>query len=301
MANKQHAERIHQELQDAGMTPYGFLKLSTGHLPSIIHEDEHVKGVVYGRLDGTMLPAMLVATDRRVIFLDARPFYRNWDEITYEVVAGVKTSMAGPFVGIVLHTRVKDYALRYVNMNCAKKFVACIEEHIEKRSAQLSELSTSKKSEETAYQSYKIQHDKPSPTEHKPGTVILDDTAVLSTANKAGKVHASVIHYLVDKDENFYFLTKSDTQKVKYLEENKHVALTIHPSQSMQVLYVKGMAKLVENETLKQQIFEHIIEPKHYTEGVKLPPITKIKSGVYIAYKINVTDRKQIDYSKESW
>lgn len=301
MASKEHVARIQQELREAGMSKYGFLKLTTNYLPSIIHDNEHIKGVVYGRLEGTIDSVMLVATDRRVLFLDCRPFYRDWDEITYEVVAGVKTTIAGPFAGLVLHTRVKDYAIKYVNLKCTKKFVEYIQSFIERQKTQTDLLKENEK-EKTSYQKYRIKHDKSTNRPHSnEDTTILDNTAVLSTVDSAGKPYSSVIHYIIDKSENFYFVTKSDTTKAQNIEHSPDVALTIHPSDSLKVLYILGQAELIRDKDLSKQVFEHIVEPKQYSEGVKLPPITKLKSGAYVAYKITPTDRKYLDYSTTSW
>lgn len=71
-----HKKRIVKELKEAGMTPWGFLKMETKRLPEIIHEDEKIGGVVYGRTTGDKIgSAMLIATDKRVIFLDVKPFF----------------------------------------------------------------------------------------------------------------------------------------------------------------------------------------------------------------------------------
>lgn len=303
MVDKDLKERITTELKDAGMTSYGLMKFETAYLPHVIHENEHVKAVVYGRLEGTIDSVMLVATNQRVLFLNCKPFYKDWDEITYEVVAGVRISMAGMFAGVVLHTRVKDYELRYVNLGCAKKFVDYIGSYVEKQELKRSGIGTEPEKTK-GFPSYKMKREKETKAkEHHSNetTTILDDTAVLSTSDENAEVHASVVHYVIDKDDNFYFLTKTDTKKVKNLEQNNVVALTIHPSQSLQVLYVKGKAELVQNKLTKQQVFDHIIEPKSYKEGVKLPPITQIETGAYIAYKITPTSRYMHDYSQTSW
>ena len=44
-----HKKRIESELKAAHMTAYGLLKMETAKLPEIIHDDEHIGGVVYGR------------------------------------------------------------------------------------------------------------------------------------------------------------------------------------------------------------------------------------------------------------
>lgn len=288
-----HNQRIKDELKSAGMTSYGFLKLSTGYLPNLIHENEHIGGVVYGRVSESFEPVMLVATDRRVLYVDCKPFYRDWDEITYSVVAGVKTTLAGPFAYVTLHTRVKDYQVKYVNITCAKKFVQYIEKYIEKGDSQASGYNGTDINTKPAANDKKAVKDK--------GSSILDNTAIISTADNKGNVHGSVVHYVLDKDENAYFLTKSETTKVKNIQSNNKVALTIHPSDSLKVLYIEGIAEPISDKELKQQVFEHIVEPRDYLEGTKLPPITKLEKGNYIAYKITATDKTYIDYSEHSW
>ena len=56
-----------------------------------------------------------------------RLFFTTKDELTYDVVSGVKSSTAGPLTTVVLHTRITDYILRYVNALCAKIFIEYIE------------------------------------------------------------------------------------------------------------------------------------------------------------------------------
>lgn len=121
-----HAERVRQELKQVGVTGYGLLKSESTYLPTLIHEDEHIGGAINGRTaDGSV---MLIATDHRIIFLDRKPLFTTMDELTYDVVSGVKLSKVGFFTSVTLHTRVTEYALKYVNINCANNFVKYIEE-----------------------------------------------------------------------------------------------------------------------------------------------------------------------------
>lgn len=299
MINRQHAQRIRQELKDVGMTPYGFMKLETDHLPEIIHNDEHIKGVVYGRLEESLDSVMLVATDKRVLFVDCKPFYKNSDEITYEVVAGVKLSTVGPFAGIVLHTRVKDYALRFVNVVCAQTFTKYIESHIEKGITHLESKDTKLPKKKTTYQPYKTPL--PVVSEKVIDTILNTNTAVISTLDKAGVIHASVIHYVTDKHDSYYFLTKSDTTKAKNLSLNPTVALTIHAAGSLRSLEIQGTAELEKDPSIADIVYHQISSPKKYLEGKKLPPITKLDKGSYVVFKIAPTSVKILDFSKSSW
>ncbi len=120
--------RVREELRMAGMSEYGLRKSSTRYLHNLIHQNEHIGAVVYGRYQGGS--GMLVATDHRIIFLDHKPLFTSSDEIRYDVVFGVRISSAGPFATITLHTRVGEYELRYVNRILAEGFAEYIEEKI---------------------------------------------------------------------------------------------------------------------------------------------------------------------------
>lgn len=132
MSATSHTERIKQELTRAGVTSYALGKFNSRYLPKVLHEGEHVMAVVYGRHreDSGFLrwvDRMLVATDRRVISLNHKPGYTDIDEFTYDVVAGVETSTAGPFTAVTLSTRVHNITIRFVKPNCAEHFAHYIE------------------------------------------------------------------------------------------------------------------------------------------------------------------------------
>ncbi len=120
-----HADRIKTELAAAGVTPYGLRKMSSRHLPEVIHKDEHIMAAVYGQSGSGS--ALIVATEKRVIYIDKKPFFSNVDELSFDIVSGVKIGTAGPFCALTLHTRLGDYELRFVNRACAKRFVSYIE------------------------------------------------------------------------------------------------------------------------------------------------------------------------------
>jgi hypothetical protein len=124
---REHRDRIIQELKQLGVSWVGLATMESRYLPKIIHPEEHIKGIVYGKhKDGF---AMLVATDLRAIFLDKKPLFTNEDEITYYVVSGVNFGQAGLYATVTLHTRVKDYSIRTLNRKCARGFVEYIETH----------------------------------------------------------------------------------------------------------------------------------------------------------------------------
>lgn len=120
-----HKKRVNKELKDLGASWFGMSNMESRYLPKIIHPDEHIGGIVYGHhAEGF---AMLVATDRRVIFIDRKPLFENQDDITYDVISGVSFGHAGFGSTVTLHTRVKDYPIRTYNQKCAHTFVEYIE------------------------------------------------------------------------------------------------------------------------------------------------------------------------------
>lgn len=112
--------RVRFELQKAGVGRYGLLKAESRYLPFILQDDEHIGGVVYGLSE--VGSVMLIATDKRVIYLDRKMLFTVLDEFPYDVITGLRISMQGPFSNLTLHTRNKDYILRYVRLNCARIF-----------------------------------------------------------------------------------------------------------------------------------------------------------------------------------
>lgn len=119
------AVRVYDELRQVGLGWWSLMSSECRHLPKLLHDDEHVKAAVYGRyVNGG---ALLVATDRRVIFLDTMPLFSSADEVTYEVVSGVSYSRAVFLAYLTLHTRIGDYRLRLHGSQPARNFVAYIE------------------------------------------------------------------------------------------------------------------------------------------------------------------------------
>lgn len=121
-----HRARIVSELRRVGISQYGLMKAESHYLPRIIHPNEHIGGVVYGYCQDSF--AMLVATDRRILFVDKKPFFIHEDEVTYDVVSGVEFGHVGLGATVTLHTRIKDYTIRTFNQHAALRFVEFIEE-----------------------------------------------------------------------------------------------------------------------------------------------------------------------------
>lgn len=119
------SERVKHQLHALGVSRIAMHSMESRYLPHVIHPDEYIQGVVYGKSDDGF--AMLLATDKRAIFLDKKPLFVNMDEITYDVVSGVSLGNIGFGSTVTLHTRIKDYTIMTLNEKCAKAFVEAIE------------------------------------------------------------------------------------------------------------------------------------------------------------------------------
>lgn len=282
-----HAKRIKQELQEAGMTKYGRAKFASKYLPNLIHEREHVKAVVYGRYsEGKNSPpyieGMLVATDRRIIFLDHKPGYTKMDEMTYDVIAGVKKTAIGLFQAVTLHSRLGDYTLRFVNARCASNFVRYVERRqVEAEGADSALPKTTPAAIEEKALDFLKKH----------------DVAVLSTADRNGEVHGATVHYVIDDDRLIYILTKAGTQKVHDIFAHHQVALTVFEVDTAQTVQLQGIGEVEGTQAVKDRIFTTLIKPRLYRDDdMHLPPVTSLREGAFTVLRITPTYARFKDY-----
>ncbi len=299
LKSKSIGARVKQELREAGVTGYGLMKSESRYLPQIIHEDEHIMGVVYGQYGGGS--AMLVATDHRVIFLDRKPLFMTMDELTYDVVSGVKLNKSGFIVTVVLHTRIADYTIRYANRKCADTFV----EYIESRRLERVEKVTTTP--------YSTTNPTPPPPSPEPTAMLtplhfinesaleflrLHDVAVLSSVDRTGNVYGAVIYYLVDQLNRIYILTKSGTAKARNILSHSQVSLTIFEADKAQTLTLQGFAEIETDQKIKDFVFTEITKPRAYQNGTQLPPVTKLTEGAFTIIRITATSGKYTDYNQ---
>ncbi len=285
MSKLSHSERITKELTAAGMSSYGLRKAESRYLPQVIHADEHIGGVVYGRYENG--GGMLIATDKRVIFLDVKPLFTTNDEVTYNVVSGFKINRTGVVNSVTLHTKVKDFTLRYVNRLCATKFKT----YLESRSIEATTPATTRAKSTS----------KPFPFLTAEAIEFLQskDVAVLSTSDKKGVVHGAVIYYVVDEQHKMYILTKAETTKAQNVIAHKQVALTVFDANEARTLQIQGSAVIETDEEVKRHVFETIMKPHKYNGGYKLPPVAWLEAGMFVIITVTPQSANYSDFSKK--
>lgn len=289
----QHEKRIKSELIKAGVTRYGLLTLESRHLPEIIHKSEHIEAVAYGLSHN--YSAMLIATDRRVIFLDRKPFFSISDEITYEMVAGIGYNIQGRFAAVTLHTRLGDYPLRFVNRKAAEKFVHYIEIRRLEQASNLADTNNPQTiTRSTTEPTFKTL------TKDCRDYLHSRHIGTLSSVNRTGNVTGAVVYYFVNSDDIIYILTKTDTHKAHNIFAHHQVALTVYSAKSRQTLQVQGIAEVETDKDIKSFVFYELTRPRKYEDGQDLPPVAKINDGGFMVIRIVPTSATFHDYGERN-
>lgn len=293
--NTKHVDRIRSELLQAGMTPYGLMKFETKHLPNLIHEDEHIGGVVYGRGDNGS--AMIIATNRRVIYMDHKFLFRKNDELSYDVVSGVSHNAQGAYAGVVLHTRLGDFKVRFVNQKAARRFV----KFIESRQIETEKNNRAKIKPDVPMPGFTIE-DGTSPVQLSQRAKIFLSThelGVLSTIDAKGIPHGSTVYYASDSNAYLYIVTKYKTYKSTNIGKNANVAFTIYDLSSMQTLQLSGVAHIEQDPKIKERVFHDILRPRFDGQRAEMPPIMYLPAGDYVVICIMPTVYKFSDYKTQ--
>ncbi len=286
------SNQIKKELKAAKVTSYGLLKQEARYLHVLIEEDEHIKAVVYGLYgDGKGVQSssgMMVATDRRMIFIDKKPLFTDIDEFGYGAILGINVNNAMFFSSVIIHTANKEYRFRNVNRKCARQMKLYIESNV---------VEKPRSADKTTAVVSKIRQPAPVKISEKATKFLrTHDTAVLSTINKEKEIDAAPIHYIVDKDNRIYFTTKSSTAKSRNLMRRCVVALTIYDKDKMSTAQIKGTSDLVDDPEVKNYVYNEITRPRKYGSTTAAAPVTKIKEGAFETFCITMTECKYRDF-----
>ncbi len=284
--DNERIERIQQELKNVGAGRIALRTPEAHELANILHQDERIGGVVYGRYTNGL--AWLIATDKRVIFMDKKPLHKTMDELSYDVISGVRNMKAGPTTSITLHTRLGDYNIKYVSIKCAEIFT----KYIETRKVEASEnkhpvlIRPIPISPEVIPSSFDDESLK---------FVKNHNIGVLSTIDRLGNVFGSVVNYVLGQDDLFYILLKTETSKSRNVLGHNQVALTITDEGSAITVEVGGSAEVEVDQIVAQNIYSQIINTNSVKKRSWMSPILKVHEGVFMVIKITPTMIKYVD------
>ncbi len=278
-------KQVHDELKAAGMSSHGLRKNEARNLAALLHPDEHVKGVAYGRY--TNGSAMLVATDRRILFFDKKPMFQTLDELTYDIVSGIKLTEQFLFSSLILFTRIGNYSLRFINVKSAHVFKKYLENHLLEHPTNVAGLQNNKSS--AANSNNKLS---------KEGREYLKNNhlGVLSSLDRTGNVDGAAVYYYLAPDDSIFVLTKSLTQKSRNIINHPQVALTVFDPVNLYTMQLHGLAE-VELDMQKRKIaFASIVQQHQHGYGDKLP-VFQLEGDDFIVLRIKISKAKFTKYS----
>lgn len=96
-------------------------------LPKILMKDEKIEKLVYGIGPGG--PAIMVATDRRLLFVDKAFLHLTVEDVMYDSISSIECSEGPWFATIKIYCKAKEIEFRYVNKTNAHEF----DDYVEKR------------------------------------------------------------------------------------------------------------------------------------------------------------------------
>ena len=280
-----HAIRIRNELRDAGLSHLATLRFTSRYIPKIIHENEHIMAAIFGHhkvgtglLDFT--EGVLIATDRRVIYMDSRPGFTTIDEISYEIISGVNQTKMEPISSVTLFTKIGNYTISFAKHASVQRFADYIETYRldkEQRPNQTVQLPAQTHGRTLAF-------------------LEKHDTAVLSTIDRAGNVTGAAIYYTMING-TIYIVTKDSTKKARNIFAHPHVALTVLELDPPQEAQLQADAEVETDITIKGEVFERIAKLHFYASGNAPPPATKIQNGAFVVIRLTPTSYSFSDYS----
>ena len=122
--------------------------------------------------------------------------------------------------------------------------------------------------------------------------------AVLSTISSENTPSSAVIYCIPDKELNLYFLTESDTEKSRNIEQgNNKAAISIVDPKKLIEIQAKGTVMEVEDPQFFMKIAEE--NAKQIAGFHWPPPLSKLETeGFHITYKFTPTWLRIADFSE---
>jgi general stress protein 26 len=120
--------------------------------------------------------------------------------------------------------------------------------------------------------------------------------AIVSTVGEDHKPHAAAIFYIVDEEFNFYFITRTETQKYKDMLAKPNSAFTVADVGSQLTIQGSGELNVVRNDALIETVYKKLARLRPLSDSDWLPPIIKLRKGHYVIIKFKPTWLRIADY-----
>ena len=123
-------KRIAHELSMVGVSGDGLHRKVSKELAVALRNDEHVEAAVFGRNINNW-HALLAATDKRIVYIEADLLFHSSDSLSYAIVHGVDHIPTPFFDGIILYCLGKEYKITHINKQSSTRFMRFIEDKVE--------------------------------------------------------------------------------------------------------------------------------------------------------------------------
>lgn len=123
--DKERLARLIKEFKSLGVPHFFWTHAEARELVRAIDDGEVIKGVLYGYTRSNF--AVLVATHKRILFVEKRHAEISLHEIGYAAVKSITFENAGLFNLVTLHTKTRNYSIRTLNLRSAEKFMNYVE------------------------------------------------------------------------------------------------------------------------------------------------------------------------------
>ena len=118
---------------------------------------------------------------------------------------------------------------------------------------------------------------------------------VVSTSDE-NVPHGAVVFYHFDEaSEKFYFVTKTETQKIKNINRNSSVALTIFSETPPRTFQARCKAKRASRDELSPELLKRVLNV-HSSQDYWPTPIQKIEEGTMCFVEIALDHSRYRDY-----
>lgn len=275
--------RIKRELRAVGVSKFTLHKFTTHYLPSVIRPGEHIEAAVFGRhreSEGIFgfIEGALVATDKRVVFVNHQPGYTTMDEVGYDKVSGVNIAKAGLYSSVTLFTKVANYTLSFTSPKCAERLAEYIENRVTSSGMPLAPTTE-----------YEVPI-----SEEALAFLQNHELGILSSIERTGSISGAAIYYTMYGNRP-YFMTKTGTHKASNIMGDQHIALTVVDERKLQTAQIQGIVEVETDKLMKIEVSDRLIRARRYEKGDSLPPIMKL-DGEFVIFRIRPTSFNYTDY-----
>lgn len=112
------------------------------------------------------------------------------------------------------------------------------------------------------------------------------NSGVLATADSAAVPHAAAIYFAFEDDFSLIFITKTETQKYKNLEENDQISFVCYDETTQTTVQMSGHAEKIKDPSVRANMLNTIYLLSESLSKTKLPPIEKLFAGDYVVFRL---------------